>query len=183
MWTEKDKTLFRTVNIFGKKHLEKQINESSKKFATLKKRPEFFTIFGNYNLQKNEFIWLNGMNKISYNFVKGGYMPLFESKVTLKKLFQPVVRLDKEDMNVIPYLMEALNAKFSVVRFKSPTNYIYALTVIDGIEETFNYEEFSSAMMFYRKHDELDRLYKERRKKAKSTRKQSKQSKQSKQNH
>ena len=178
MWTEKDKTLFRTVNIFGKKHLERQINESSKKFATLKKRPEFFTIFGNYNLQKNEFIWLNGMNKISYNFVKGGYMPLFESKVTLKKLFQPVVRLDKEDMNVIPYLMEALNAKFSVIRFKSPTNYIYALTIIDGIEETFNYQEFDSAMMFYRKHDELDRLYKERRKKAKSTRKQSKQYKQ-----
>jgi hypothetical protein len=79
--------------------------------------------------------------------------------------------------------MEALNAKLSVVRFKSPTNYIYALTVIDGIEETFKYEEFDSAMMFYRKHDELDRLYKERRKKAKSTRKQSKQSKQSKQNH
>ena len=183
MWTEKDKTLFRTVNIFGKKHLEKQINESSKKFATLKKRPEFFTIFGNYNLQKNEFVWLNVMNKISYNFVKNGYMSLFESKVTLKKLFQPVVQFNKEDMNVIPYLMEALNAKLSVVRFKSPTNYIYALTVIDGLEETFKYQEFDSAMMFYRKHDKLDRLYKERRKKAKSTRKQSKQSKQSKQNH
>ena len=170
-WTKKDKVLFTTINIFGKKHLERQINESSKKFATLKKRPEFFTIFGNYNLQKNEFVWLNDMNKISYNFVKGGYMPLFESKTTLKKLFQPVVRLDKEDMNVIPYLMEALNAKFSVVRFKSPTNYIYALTVIDGIEETFKYEEFDSAMMFYRKHDEFDRLYKERRKRLKENNK------------
>ena len=74
--------------------------------------------------------------------------------------------------------LSTCNAKFSVVRFKSTTNYIYALTIIDGIEETFNYQEFDSAMMFYRKHDELDRLYKERRKKAKSTRKQSKQSKQ-----
>ena len=92
-------------------------------------------------------------------------MPLFESKVTLKKLFQPVVRFNEEDMNVIPYLMEALNAKFSVVRFKSPTNYIYALTVIDGLKETFKYEEFDSAMMFYRKHDELDKIYKERAKK------------------
>ena len=171
MWTEKDKVLFKTINIFGKKHLEKQINESSKKFATLKKRPEFFTIFGNYNLQKNEFVWLNDMNKVSYKFFKDGYMPLFESKTTLKKLFQPVVRLDKEDMNVIPYLMEALNAKFSVVRFKSPTNYIYALTVIDGIEETFKYEEFDSAMMFYRKHDELDRLYKEKHKRLKENNK------------
>ena len=171
MWTKKDKVLFTTINIFGKKHLEKQINESSKKFATLKKRPEFFTIFGNYNLQKNEFVWLNDMNKASYKFVKDGYMPLFESKTTVKKLFQPVVRFSKEDMNVIPYLMEALNAKFSVVRFKSPTNYIYALTVIDGIEETFKYEEFDSAMMFYRKHDELDRLYKEKHKRLKENNK------------
>jgi hypothetical protein len=91
-WTEKDKTLFRTINIFGKKHLEKQITESSKKFATLKKQPEFFIYFGKYNLQKNEFVWLNNMNNTSYNFVINGYMPLFESKVTLKKLFQPVVR-------------------------------------------------------------------------------------------
>lgn len=160
-----------TINMFGKKHLEKQINESSKKFATLKQRPEFFTIFGNYNLQKNEFVWLNNMNKLSYNFVKGGYMPLFESKTTLKKLFQPTVQLNKKDMNVIPYLMEALNAKFSVVRFKSPTNYIYALTVIDGLEETFKYEEFDSAMMFYRKHDELDKLYKEKEKRLKENNK------------
>ena len=172
-WTKKDKVLFTTINIFGKKHLERQINESSKKFATLKKIPEFFTIFGNYNLQKNEFVWLNDMNKASYKFVKDGYMPLFESKTTVKKLFQPVVRFSKEDMNVIPYLMEALNAKFSVVRFKSPTNYIYALTIIGGLEETFKYEEFDSAMYFYRKHDELDRLYKERRKKANNTRKRS----------
>jgi len=167
-WSKKDKILFTIVNKFGKEHLERQIKEASQKFATLKKRPEFFTIFGNYNLQKNEFVWLNGMNKISYNFVINGYMPLFESKTTLKKLFQPIVRLNKEDMNVIPYLMEALNAKFSIVRFKSPTNYIYALTVIDGIKETFKYEDFDAAMMLYRKHDELDRLYK---------------SKQSKQNH
>ena len=176
-WTKKDKVLFKTVNIFGEKHLERQINESSKKFATLKKTPEFFTIFGNYNLQKNEFVWLNDMNKASYKFVKDGYMPLFESKTTVKKLFQPIVRLDKEDMNVIPYLMEALNAKFSVVRFKSPTNYIYALTIIGGLKETFKYEEFDSAMYFYRKHDELDRLYKEKHKRLKEhnkkTRKQS----------
>ena len=176
-WTKKDKVLFKTVNIFGEKHLERQINESSKKFATLKKIPEFFTIFGNYNLQKNEFVWLNDMNKVSYKFVKDGYMPLFESKTTVKKLFQPVVRFSKEDMNVIPYLMEALNAKFSVVRFKSPTNYIYALTIIGGLEETFKYEEFDSAMYFYRKHDELDRLYKEKHKRLKEnnkkTRKQS----------
>ena len=84
-------------------------------------------------------------------------------------------------MNVIPYLMEALNAKFSVVRFKSPTNYIYALTIIEGLEETFNYEEFDSAMMLYRKHDELDKLYKEKEKRLKENNKKTR--KRSKQNH
>jgi hypothetical protein len=86
-WSKKDKILFTIVNKFGKEHLERQIKEASQKFSTLKKRPDFFTIFGNYNIQKNEFVWLNGINKISYNFVINGYMPLFESKTTLKKLF------------------------------------------------------------------------------------------------
>ena len=137
MWTEKDKILFTIVNKFGKEHLEKQIKESSNKFRTLKKRPDFFTIFGYYNIHKNVFVWQNDMNNDVLNFIKNGYMGLFGSDSTLKKLFQHVVPFNKDDMNVIPYLMEILHAKFSVVRFKSPTNYIYALTVIDEIKETF----------------------------------------------
>lgn len=167
MWTEKDKVLFMTINMFGKKHLEKQINESSKKFATLKKRPEFFTIFGYYNLDKNVFVWQNDMNKAVLNFIKNGYMSLFKSDSTLKKIFQPTVQFNKKDMNVIPYLMEALHAKFSVVRFKGPTNYVYALTIVDGIKETFKYEDFDAAMMLYRKYDELDKAYEVKQKRVK----------------
>ena len=166
-WTKKDKILFTIINKFGKEHLEKQIKDASQKFSTLKKRPDFFTVFGYYNLDKNVFVWQNDMNKHILNFIKNGYMPLFESDSTLKMLFQPTVPFNKEDMNVIPYLMEILHAKFSVVRFKSPTNYIYALTVIDGIKETFKYEDFDAAIMLYRKHDELDKLYKARQKKYK----------------
>ena len=94
-------------------------------------------------------------------------MGLFGSDYTLKKLFQPTVAFNKEDMNVIPYLMEILHAQFTVVRFKSPTNYIYALTVIDGIKETFKYEDFDAAMFLYRKYDELDRGYKSKQEKYK----------------
>ena len=167
MWTNKDKVLFTIINKFGEEHLEKQINESSKKFATLKKRPEFFTIFGYYNLDKNVFVWQNDMNKAVLNFIKNGYMSLFKSDSTLKKIFQPTVQFNKKDMNVIPYLMEALHAKFSVVRFKSPTNYIYALTIVDGIKETFKYEDFDAAMMLYRKYDELDKAYEVKQKRVK----------------
>ena len=169
-WSEKDEVLFSTVNIFGKEHLEAQIEDASEKFSKLKKRPNFFAIFGYYNLDKNIFVWQNEMNKISYDFVKKSYMPLFKSDETIKKLFQPVVKFDKKDMNIIPYLMEALNAKFSVVRFKSPTAYIYALTQIDDVKETFKYEDFDGAMFIYRYFNEIDKKYSNKHKKNKNKR-------------
>lgn len=169
-WSERDKILFSTVNIFGKEHLEAQIEEASDKFLHLKKRPEFFIIFGYYNLNKDIFVWQNEMNKISYNFVKKDYLPLFKTEETIKKLFQPIVKFDKKDMNVIPYLMEALNAKFNVVRFKSSTDYIYALTFIEGVQETFKYEDFDAAMFTYRFYDDLNKAYKKKHKKSKNKR-------------
>lgn len=166
-WSERDKILFSTVNIFGKEHLEKQIENASEKFLQLKKRPDFFVIFGYYNLKQNIFVWQNDMNTISYNFVKNGYMPLFKTDETLKKIFKPSVKFDQKDMNVIPYLMEALNAKFKVVRFKSPTDYIYALTIVDDVKETFNYDEFNAAMFIYRSYSILDKAYSNKHKKHK----------------
>lgn len=170
MWSEKDKLLFTIVNNFGEKNLEPQIEESSEKFGQLKKRPEFFVVFGYYNLNKDIFVWQNEMNKISYEFIKKGYIPLFKSDETIKKLFQPVVKFDKKNMNVIPYLMEALNAKLNVIRFKSPTAYIYALTMIDDIKETFKYENFNDAMFIYRYFDEIDKKYSSKNKKNKNKR-------------
>lgn len=149
-WSEKDRVLFNIVNQFGEKYLEKQIENASSKFLTLKQRPNFFIIFGYYNLDKNLFVWQNEMNKISYDFVKKGYMTLFKTDKTIKKLFKPFVDFDEKDMNIIPYLMEALNAQFSVIRFKGPNDYIYALTSMDNIKETFKYKEFNDAMFLYR---------------------------------
>lgn len=169
-WSERDKILFSTVNVFGKEHLETQIEEASEKFLQLKKRPHFFVIFGYYNLNNDEFVWQNEMNKISYDFVKKDYMSLFKSDETIKKLFQHIVKFDKKDMNVIPYLMEALNAKFNVIRFKSNTNYIYALTSVDGVKETFNFEEFDAAMFIYRFYNEIDKKNKSKHNKHKNKR-------------
>jgi hypothetical protein len=166
-WSEKDEILFSIVNIAGKEHLEQQIENASNKFLQLKKRPEFFVIFGYYNLNKDNFVWQNEMNKISYNFVKKDYMSLFNSDETIKKLFKPIVHFNRKDMNVIPYLMEALNAKFSVVRFKSQTDYIYALTIVDN-NETFNYEDFDAQMFLYRFHNQLIKTPKKKHKKHKN---------------
>jgi hypothetical protein len=169
MWTEKDKTLFTIVNNFGEKDLEIQIEQASDKFSQLKQRPDFFTIFGFYDLTKDEFVWQNKMNILSYDFSKK-YLPIFDSDETLKKLFEPIVKFDKKDMNVIPYLMEALNAEYSVVRFKSHTAYIYALVKLDDIKETFNFDEFDAALFFYRYYENIDKKYKSKQNKQKKQR-------------
>lgn len=169
MWTEKDKTLFTIVNNFGEKDLEIQIEQASDKFSQLKQRPDFFTIFGFYDLTKDEFVWQNKMNILSYDFSKK-YLPIFDSDETLKKLFEPIVKFDKKDMNVIPYLMEALNAEYSIVRFKSHIAYIYALVKLDDIKETFNFDEFDAALFFYRYYENIDKKYKSKQKKQKKQR-------------
>ena len=169
MWTEKDKTLFTIVNNFGEKDLEIQIQQASDKFSQLKQRPDFFTIFGFYDLTKDEFVWQNKMNILSYDFSKK-YLPIFDSDETLKKLFEPIVNFDKKDMNVIPYLMEALNAEYSIVRFKSHIAYIYALVKLDDIKETFNFDEFDAALFFYRYYENIDKKYKSKQKKQKKQR-------------
>lgn len=177
MWTEKDKTLFTIVNNFGEKDLEIQIEQASDKFSQLKQRPDFFTIFGFYDLTKDEFVWQNKMNILSYDFSKK-YLPIFDSDETLKKLFKPIVKFDKKDMNIIPYLMEALNAEYSVVRFKSHTVYMYALVKLDDLKETFNFDEFDAALFFYRCYEDIDKKYKSKQNKQKKQKKQKKQNKQ-----
>lgn len=167
-WSEKDKILFSIVNTFGKEHLESQIEEASEKFIKLKERPNFFVIFGYYNLNKDIFVWQNEMNTISYNMVKRNYISLFKTDETIKKLFQSIIHFDKDDMNIIPYLMEALNAKFNVVRFKGPTDYIYALTAVDSVKETFNYEEFDASMFIYRFYNDFQNVNKKRHNKHKN---------------
>ena len=171
MWTEKDKTLFTIVNNFGKKNLEIQIEQASDKFSHLKQRPDFFVVFGVYDLIKDNFVWQNKMNILLFNFSKK-YLPIFGSDETLKKLFKPVVKFDKNDMNVIPYLMEALNAEYSVIRFKSHTAYTYALVKIDDIKETFNFDEFDAALFFYRYYKDIDKKYKSKHNKQKKQKKQ-----------
>jgi hypothetical protein len=157
-WTEKDKVLFSIVNSFGKKHLDRQIYEASKAYTQLKTKPEFFEIFGYYDLSKNIFVWQNNMNIQVSNFSKQ-YLPVFGSDETLKKLFRPVVKFDEKDMNVIPYLMDMLHGAFNVIRFKSKNAYVYALVRLNNIKETFKFDEFNAALFIYREHGKINKKY------------------------
>ena len=153
-WTKKDKHLFTIVNQSGKYHLERQIQDASEKYFTLTKSPSFHIIFGFYNTETDTFCWENKMNELSYNTVKKEHIDVFGSMYTLKKLFKPIVKFDKEYANIIPYLMEALNEDYNVVRVKSHNCYFYALTKVEGIHRSFNYTIFEEALIYYRNEEE-----------------------------
>jgi hypothetical protein len=152
-WTKKDKHLFTVVNQSGKYHLERQIQEASDKYFTLKTIPSYYVIFGYYNINNDTFYWKNNMNNISYNITKKYHMDVFGSNYTIKKLFRQEVSFDREYMNIIPYLMEALNEDLNVIRIKVDNCYIYALTKVDGIYKGFNYSIFEEALVYYRNED------------------------------
>jgi hypothetical protein len=61
-------------------------------------------------------------------------------------------------MNIIPYLMEALNENLNVIRVKSFNGYIYALTKVEGINKTFNSNIFEEALVYYRNKKDVNKV-------------------------
>jgi hypothetical protein len=51
-WNDKDKCLFSIINQSGKYYLEKQIEDGSNIYFTLKNIPNYVIIIGYYNLEK-----------------------------------------------------------------------------------------------------------------------------------
>jgi hypothetical protein len=158
-WSKKDKIFFRIIEDFGKSDLEKQIGLSSDAFSKLHHRPESFTLFGYYDKEKQIFVWENDMNHTIKRFMEEGYQPVFGSDTSWKNLFRSTVPLPSRHKNVIPYLMEIVNARYRVVRLSHPNYDIYALVSLQNIKETFSYEEFSNAMFLYRIDDQLEKKY------------------------
>jgi len=159
MWTNKDKVLFRILHQFGSSDLERQIKRSSHFFSKLQQPPEYVMIFGYYDLSKKLFVWLNNMNYQMERFIQEGYRPLFGSDETWKKLLHPVVPLSISDKNVIPYLMEILNARYRVIRLIEKNVEIYALVTLPYVKQTFDFNKFNTAMYLYRMDDKYEKKY------------------------
>ena len=155
-WIKKDLLLFNILNNFGKKYLEEQIVKASSTFAKLKVQPPY-VIFGYYSISNNSFNWLNNMNMESYKLIKKGYTSVFKSMDTVRKLCNPIVKLNTKYSNVIPYLLDIINAAFRVVRFKQGDNYVYALVKLEGLREIFNFDEFEQTMYMYRHFEALNK--------------------------
>lgn len=159
VWTKKDKVLFRILQDFGRSDLEAQIQRSTRIFLKYKTPPPSFMLFGYYDPKKQEFVWMNDMNRRMVRFIKGGYQPLFGSDTSWKKLFRSTVSLPSSYQNVIPYLMEILNARYRVVRLEDKGFPVYGLVSLEGVKQTFSFEEFKQVMFLYRMDDDLEKKY------------------------
>lgn len=158
-WSKKDKVLFRILQEFGASDLEAQIQRSSRAFAAKKIPPSSVSVVGYYDPARQEFVWLHDMNRKLEQFVAEGYQPLFGDDRSWKKLFRSTVRLPSAEQNVIPYLLEIVNARFRVVRFHDKGREVYALVPLKGIKQTFSFDEFSQAMFLYRMDDAMEKKY------------------------
>lgn len=159
VWTKKDKVLFRILREFGKSDLEAQIQRSTRMFLKYKTPPPSFMLFGYYDPKKQEFVWMNDMNHRMVRFIKGGYQPLFGSDTSWKKLFRSNVSLPYSYQNVIPYLMEILNARYRVIRLEDKGFPVYGLVSLDRVKQTFSFENFQDAMFLYRMDNNLEKKY------------------------
>jgi hypothetical protein len=145
-WTHKDKLLFHIIEKYGRQ------NENSKKvvetFRKRKNKPDV-TLFGVYDKPSETFYWTNGMNEITLNMVNTHYQEVFGSNETIVKLCKPVVRLEQKYHCVIPYLMDILNAAFSVLPVQRGEQMMFGLVKL-GLQDDFDFNAFDGAMGAYR---------------------------------
>ena len=145
-WTNKDKLLFHIIESFGRP------NESSKKvvetFRKRKNKPDV-TLFGVYDRASETFYWMNGINEITLNMVRQHYQSVFGSDETIVKLCKPVVRLERKYHCVIPYLVDILNAAFSVLPVQRGEQMMFGLVKL-GLKDDFDFNAFDGAMGAYR---------------------------------
>jgi hypothetical protein len=62
---------------------------------------------------------------------------------------KPTVRIDPPNQYVIPYLVQFLNAAFSVIPFHESDRTVYGMTRL-GIKDSFDFGAFNASMGAYR---------------------------------
>ena len=105
------------------------------------------------------------MNRTLKRFIEEGYQPLFGDDMSWKKLFRAKVPLSSAYQNVIPYLMEIVNARYRVVRLSDHGREVYALVTLQNVKQTFSFDAFSNTMFLYRMDDAMEKKYRTRKRK------------------
>jgi hypothetical protein len=146
MWTKKDKLFFSIVNHYGNDYLKKNGEQIMKTFQM---KQAIADQFGYYDKTSSTFHWLQGINHMIYKLCMTHYFNVFRSKETIRKLCQPTVRIEPPNQYVIPYLVQFLNAAFSVIPFHEGNRTVYGFTRL-GIKDSFDFGAFNASMGAYR---------------------------------
>ncbi len=142
--------------MFGKKYIEKQIADNTRRLTAQTHPPKWFVVFGIYDIKHATFEWRNDVNKITYNLIASNYAHVFNSLTTLKKLCAPRVHLSERTQYIIPYLVSIFNKQFKVVCQVHADKRVYAIATLDNpAKDTFKWDDFDAAMMHYRRYSNV----------------------------
>lgn len=122
-------------------------------------------VIGYYKPENGEFVWNQNMNMIIYDEVKAtteafgsSIDGIFGSDKTLKKLFEPTVKIDLDKCNAIPYLAQLFLYNYNFVRFESDNGefFLYAFIQIN-FNCPIDYEDFFKKIILYKSIFENDK--------------------------
>lgn len=115
-------------------------------------------VIGHYKTENAEFVWNQNMNMIIYDEVKATTVAfgssidgIFGSDKTLKKLFEPTVKIDLDKCNSIPYLAQLFLFNYNFVRFESENGEFFLYTFIQiNFNCPIDYEDFFKKIILYK---------------------------------
>jgi len=74
-------------------------------------------------IDKNKFIWINGMNKIFYDhFIKYKFNKIIMTKELVNYLFNDEIFLNSKYKYIIPYIISFTNPSYNVIEFTDINN-------------------------------------------------------------
>jgi membrane-associated HD superfamily phosphohydrolase len=115
-------------------------------------------VIGYFKPENCEFVWNDNMNMIIYDEVKAtskafgsSIDEIFGSDKTLKKLFEPKVKIDLDKHNAIPYLAQLFLFNFNFVRFETDTKDLFLYTFIQiNFNCPIDYDDFFKKIILYK---------------------------------
>jgi hypothetical protein len=148
VWTKQDKNFLSLLHEFGIQSIDSEFQKANEWFSSASEKPDV-TLFGEYSLKRQIFVWKNHMNEVSLNMIQDHYLTVFHSISTLPKLFTRSVILPRKWALTIPYLVKLINAAFHVVIMKKGDILLFYLVKIP-IQDTIPFDVFQQLMSVYR---------------------------------
>jgi hypothetical protein len=93
-------------------------------------------------IDKNKFMWINGMNKIFYDhFIKYKFNKMYMTKELVNYLFNDEIFLNSKYKYIIPYIISFTNPSYNVIEFIDTNNVKFFCLINLNIKDDLKYEK------------------------------------------